>query len=117
MVEKMVFDVINKIGHNEKLLAVKRRRRLMWITPCKRSAARGKRNATLLQRAVGAQLPTTRLNSYGVPELSGTSFHPELRRQRRLARGYSHSTPSELITKNTKLSLLLGNMAHKIFIL
>jgi len=31
--------------------------------------------------------------------------------------GYSHSTPSELITKNTKLSLILENVANKIFIL
>ena len=92
--------IINKIEHNEKPMGEKRRRRLMWITPCKRSAARGKRNTTLLQRAVGAQQPTTQLNSYGVPELSGTSFHPELRRQRRLARGYPHSTPSEFFTKN-----------------
>jgi len=91
--------IINKIEHNEKPMGEKRRRRLMWITPCKRSAARGKRNTTPLQRAVGAQLPTILLNSFGVPELSCTSFHPELRRQGRLARGYQHSTPSELIAK------------------
>jgi len=43
-----------------------------------------------------------RKNVVGVPELSAPSFHPELRRQRRLARGYQHSTPSELITKNIR---------------
>ena len=39
-------------------------RRIMWITPCKRSAARGKGNPPHPQ-------PRSGLNSYGVPEDRG----------------------------------------------
>ena len=47
-------------------------RRVMWITPCKRSAARGKGNLSHPQ-------PRSGLNSYGVQVWQEVSFYPELR--------------------------------------
>jgi len=49
-----------------------RRRRETWITPCKRSAARGRENRPILQ-------PRSGLNSYGVPECRVVPLSPELR--------------------------------------
>ena len=66
-------------------------RRISWITPCKRSAARG--------RAMFPATPELRRSSthYGV-EGVGVSCYPELRL--RLAWGYPHVRPTVLLLKN-----------------
>jgi len=47
-------------------------RRIKWITPCKRSVARGNGNLSRPQ-------PRSGLNSYGIPVWQGISSCPELR--------------------------------------
>ena len=55
-----------------KVLPTYLRRRYIWITPCKRSAARGRRIPTLVANSVGVQ-PATGLKGCGAP------IYPELR--------------------------------------
>jgi len=60
------------LENNFKIVVDYAGRRVMWITPCKRSAARGNWNPLRPQ-------PRSGLNSYGVPVWQEVSFYPELR--------------------------------------
>jgi len=66
-------------------------RRIMWITPCKRSAARG------LQDAPGTPELRSSSTRYGVGDVEDC-HNPELRL--RLARGYPYLRPPVLLGKN-----------------
>jgi len=68
-----------------------RRRREMWITPCKRSAARGRDNSLSSLHPVRGATMHKMLHSYGVLDM-GVATYPELRL--RLARGYPRIAPT-----------------------
>ena len=84
-----------------------RRRRSMLITPCKRSAARGREYRTITHNPYGVELLHIALLRSTV-SVTGHPY-PELRL--RLARGYSHSTPS--VCRLTFLSSLKFKLLHK----
>jgi len=63
---------MNLIDMSRVVTVILRLWRKTLITPCKRSAARGKGNLSHPQ-------PRSGLNSYGVPVWCGVSSHPELR--------------------------------------
>ena len=76
---------------NFKIVAAYAGRRISRITPCKRSAARGK--------TISPATPELRRSStrYGVEDVEDSRY-PELRL--RLARGYPRSRPTVLRLKN-----------------
>ena len=74
---------MNIIDMNRVGTVILRQRRKTLITPCKRSAARGKRNLSHPQ-------PRSGLNSYGVPVWLWDRPTPS---SASLARGYQRFTP------------------------
>jgi hypothetical protein len=90
-------NIMNNWGNDfySKITAV---RRLMQITPCKRSAARGKKmqrtNSELRSSSTSGFMT---LNSYGVQRHCSDISTPSCAT---LARGYSHFTPSAYFFKS-----------------
>ena len=94
--EWILNSAMNRFQLNFKTVVEHAGRRIMWITPCKRSAARGK--------TISPAIPELRRSStrYGVEGVEDFRY-PELRLQ--LARGYPHSRPTVLLLKNEGLEL------------
>jgi len=69
-----------------------RRRREMLITPCKRSAARGREDSLSSLHPVWGATGHKMLHSYGVPDMVGVFRLPRVTLT--LTRGYSHIAPT-----------------------